>query len=90
MNGAMTPDAMATLTARRAIQATLNADRRSARLQAARRHEDELFAGAERLTLTIGGFLRRLRKSELGSACPTPLQLPERAREAERADRDAA
>jgi hypothetical protein len=78
---------MAALTARRAIQATLNADRRSARLQAARRHEDELFAGAERLTLTIGGFLRRLRKSEMESTCPTPLQLPERKR---RADRDVA
>lgn len=90
MNGMVTPDAMATLTARRAIQATLNADRRSARLQAARRHEDDLFAGAERFTLTIGGFLRRLRKSEMGSTRPTPLQLPERTHEAARADRDAA
>lgn len=90
MNGLMTPDGIATLAARRAMQATLDADRRSARLQAARRHEDELFAGADRLALSIGGFLRRLRKSEMGSTGPTPLQLPERQRAAARAGRDAA
>lgn len=90
MNGLITPDTSATLAARRAMQATLDADRRSVRLQAARRHEDELFAGADRLTLTIGGFLRRLRKSESGSACPTPLQLPERPSKAGFASRDAA
>lgn len=90
MNGLVAVDGTTTLAARRAIQATLNADRRSARLQAARRHEDELFAGADRLALSIGGFLRRLRKSEGESTGPTPLQLPERQRKAERSDRDAA
>ena len=88
MNGLMNSNDLVTLAARRAMQATLDADRRSARLQAARRHEDDLFAGADQLVLSIGGFLRRLRKSDTGSARPTPLQLPER--QADSTTRDAA
>lgn len=71
-------DPMAALAARRVKQAILDADHRGARLQAARRHEDDLFAGADRLVLNIGGFLRRLRKSEGESDRPAQLHRPER------------
>ena len=71
-------DTMAALATRRAKQAILDADHREARLQAARRHEDDLFAGADRLVLHIGGFLRRLRKSEGATDRPAQLHRPER------------
>ncbi len=71
-------DMKAMLAARRAKQTILDADRRGARLQAARRHEDDLLAGADRLVLNIGGFLRRLRKSEGAPDRPTQLHQSER------------
>lgn len=83
-------DTMATLAARRTKQAILDADHRGARLQAARRHEDDLFAGADRLVLNIGGFLRRLRKSEGVSDRPAQLHRPERNAVSAHDERDAA
>jgi hypothetical protein len=78
MSTKMYDDPMAALAARRAKQAILDADHRGARLQAARRHEDDLFAGADRLVLNIGDFIRRLRKSEGASDRPAQLHRPER------------
>lgn len=77
MNTPSHDDPMAALAARRAKQAILDADHRGARLQAARRYEDDLFAGADRLVLNIGGFLRRLRKSEGKSDRPPRLHRAE-------------
>lgn len=71
-------DPTVALAARRAKQTILDAGHRGARLQAARRHEDDLFAGADRLVLNIGGFLRRLRKSEGASDRPAQLHRSER------------
>ena len=83
-------DTMATLAARRTKQAILDADHRGARLQAARRHEEDLFAGADRLVLNVGGFLRRLRKSEGVSVRPAQLHQPERNASPAHDERDAA
>ncbi|HEY8600396.1 MAG TPA: hypothetical protein VIL85_18310 [Thermomicrobiales bacterium] len=83
-------DPLAALAARRAKQAILDADHRGARLQAARRHEDELFAGADRLVLNIGGFLRRLRKSEGELDRPAQLHRSERNASSAHDERDAA
>lgn len=73
MSNPMHDNPQAALAARRTIQATLDADHRDARLQAARRHEDQLIAGADQFVLTIGGFLRRLRKTGNPASRPTPL-----------------
>ena len=81
-------DTMAVLAARRTKQAILDADHRGARLQAARRHEDDLFAGADRLVFNIGGFLRRLRKSEGEPDRPAQLHRPERNTPSEHPSRD--
>ncbi len=83
-------DTMAVLAARRTKQAILDADHRGSRLQAARRHEDDLFAGADRLVLNIGGFLRRLRKSEGVSDRPAQIHRSERNTSPAHDERDAA
>ena len=90
MNNPMDDNPQAALAARRAIQAILDADHRDARLQAARRHEDELIAGADQFVLTIGGFLRRLRKTGSPETRPPPLHRAESHTPEAESRRDAA
>ncbi len=63
----------AIINEQRRQQAIMDAAHRTARLQAARRHEEGLFAGAEQFVLTIDGFFRRLRKTTPTPASPIPL-----------------
>jgi hypothetical protein len=66
-------EALAALAAHRDAQATLDARRRAERLDAARRHEEALLAGADRLTGRMGELLRRLKTTD-AHAGPTALR----------------
>ena len=71
-------DELAALAAQRAAQVSADADHRAIRLAAARRREEELFAGAARLTRRMDQLLRRLKKTEAGHDRPIVLRQPDR------------
>jgi len=71
-------DELAALAARRTAQDSADADHRAMRLAEARQHEEDLFAGAERLTHQMGHLLRRLKKAEAQHDRPIALRQPDR------------
>lgn len=81
---------LAAIAARRADLARADADRRAARLAAARQREETLFAEADRLAILMGGLLRRFKKEEPPHRHPTALRRPARVAREEAARRDAA
>lgn len=71
-------DELAALAARRAAQVRADADHRAIRLAEARRREEDLFAGAERLTRRMGHLLRRLKQTGPDDDRPIALRQPDR------------
>ena len=82
-------DELAALAACRAAQVSADADHRAIRLAAARQREEDLFAGAERLTHRMGHLLRRLKKADAHADRPVALRQPDRDTD-DTARRDAA
>lgn len=78
---------LAALAAHRATQRTLDEHHRARRLATARQHEEELFAGADRLLTSVGTLWRKIAGAEPHQEPPVALR--QRGQEG-REGRDAA